>query len=448
MIHVALDGTFAGFRDAVRPLLAHAVPPERLRFAVEGVDPPFLFPGQPPPTGGTAPSLPRRFFELSRRACAFDAPDRWERVYRVAYRLQHDRSILDDPGDDDVLVCTRRAKHVARDVHKMHAFVRLREVEDERGPYWVAFHRPDHWIVPLAAPHFARRFGDVRFALLTPRGSALHEPGQGLSYGPPAQDPGHGLGEFEALWDTYYANIYNPARTMVDAMLSEMPKKHWATMPETRQIPRLLRERQARFGDDRQAVQLPSDRSLPSLARAVQACRVCPLGDPRLSGVPGEGPPDARIVIVGEQPGDQEDQAGRPFVGPAGEVLEQALGEAGLRREEVYLTNAVKHFSYHRDPTTGRRIHDSPERYVVEVCRTFLFAELDALRPTVTVALGSTAARSVLGKAVPIGPNVGKTFRGRSGTVLVGPHPASLLRRGTDDGSLLRTLVHARDLAG
>lgn len=439
-IQVRLDGSWDGFRQTARGLLAHRVPSDRVDFITENDRSPGLFGGAAPPVGGTPPALPRAFFAQAERAAAFDAPDRWSLVYRVALRLASDRGLLSDIADPDVLAFTRRAKHVARDVHKMHAFVRFRALQDGS---WAAFHRPDHWIVPLAVPHFANRFGDSRFVIATPKGTALHVPGEAVRFGPAASDPGRELGEFEELWNTYYANIYNPSRTMVDAMLAEMPRKHWATMPETAQIPKLLRERAGRLVAGRSGVTLPDDRSLASLASAVRACQACPLGDHGLRGVAGHGPDDAQLAIVGEQPGDVEDQRGRPFVGPAGRVLDQALDAVGLQRDAVYLTNAVKHFRHHWDGP--RRIHDAPERYHVEVCRTFVFGELDTLKPRVTVALGATAARSLLGKVVPV--QAAAVHRSRFGPLVVGPHPAAILRR-PDLGlqPLIDTLAAARDL--
>lgn len=449
MIDVPLDGSFDAFRQAVRPLLAHRVPPDRVRFVQPG-DPPSLFGGEVPPTGGPPPVLPRRFLGLARRALCYDAPDRAERVYRVAFRLLDDRSLLDDPGDDDVLALTRRSKHVARDIHKMHAFVRLRRQVDDEGEHWVAFHRPDHHVVRLAAPHFADRFGDSRFALLTPKGTALHVPGQGLTFGPAAADPGLDEGQWEGLWSTYYASIFNPARPMVGAMLAEMPKKHWATMPETRQIPRLLREAPRRVqeaaarGEGR--VVLPAPLTLPALADTVRRCTACPLGCSGRPGVPGEGPRHAPMALVGEQPGDQEDRAGRPFVGPAGQLLDAALTALGQPRGELYLTNTVKHFRYRQQGP--KRIHESPDRYHVERCKPILDAELDHVQPRVIVALGLTAARGLLGKAVRHADVAGRVLRSRHGPLVVAPHPSALLRRGlTEPTELLAPLALALSTA-
>jgi DNA polymerase len=139
----------------------------------------------------------------------------------------------------------------------------------------------------------------------------------------------------------------------------------------------------------------------------------------------GEGPQDAVLVFVGEQPGDREDREGRPFVGPAGVLFDRALAEAGIARGKVYVTNAVKHFKY--QPRGKRRIHQKPNAGEVTACKWWLDRELAAIRPALVVALGATAARSLAGRIVPIMKNRGPAdFRGHAGFITV--HPSSLLR--------------------
>lgn len=161
-------------------------------------------------------------------------------------------------------------------------------------------------------------------------------------------------------------------------------------------------------------------------ARAA-ACHVCPLHQPATRTVFGEGPADAPIMLIGEQPGDQEDLAGRPFVGPAGQVLDRALAEAGLDRARLYVTNAVKHFKF--TPQGPRRLHQKPEGGEIEACRFWLDIERGAIRPRLTVLLGATAARSVLGRTVTIGRERSRPIAlGEGGTGLVTVHPSFLLR--------------------
>ncbi|MCP2163725.1 UdgX family uracil-DNA binding protein [Goodfellowiella coeruleoviolacea] len=144
---------------------------------------------------------------------------------------------------------------------------------------------------------------------------------------------------------------------------------------------------------------VPEHADLAELRAAVQACRGCPLYQGSTQAVFGAGPADARVLLVGEQPGDQEDRRGQPFVGPAGRLLDRALAEAGIDRAEVYLTNAVKHFKFERAERGKRRIHKRPSRGEVLACQPWLLAELREIRPELVVCLGATAAQAVLGSS-------------------------------------------------
>ncbi len=166
---------------------------------------------------------------------------------------------------------------------------------------------------------------------------------------------------------------------------------------------------------------------IEALRREAAGCRACPLWANATQTVFGEGPPEADIVFVGEQPGDREDQAGHPFVGPAGAVLDKALEEAGIDRKRVYVTNAVKHFKF--EPRGKRRLHKKPNAGEIEVCKRWLLGEIDILKPRLVVALGSTAVQSLAGRPEPIGRNRGATLALANGLrVLVTVHPSSVLR--------------------
>lgn len=170
----------------------------------------------------------------------------------------------------------------------------------------------------------------------------------------------------------------------------------------------------------------PKDATLKELRAAAQHCTACPLYKNATCAVFGEGPARARIVVVGEQPGDQEDREGRPFIGPAGKMLDRALEEAGVDRDEVYVTNAVKHFKF--EQRGNRRMHDTPNVREVKACRPWLEAELDRLRPKVVVALGATAARSIFNAVTRIGASRGRVLESEFGKTLVTIHPSALLR--------------------
>jgi DNA polymerase len=171
----------------------------------------------------------------------------------------------------------------------------------------------------------------------------------------------------------------------------------------------------------------PVATSLKSLREREQACRRCPLYRNATQAVPGEGLSHARVMLVGEQPGDREDLAGKPFVGPAGRVLDQALADAGLPRKETFVTNAVKHFKF--EPRGKRRLHKKPNAYEIERCKWWLDQERKLVQPELIVALGATAARSLMGRVVTITKLRGELQKLADGTpLLVTVHPSALLR--------------------
>src|SRR5688572_12831901 len=168
-------------------------------------------------------------------------------------------------------------------------------------------------------------------------------------------------------------------------------------------------------------------RTLTALRKAAAGCRRCDLWKRGTQTVFGKGPSDARLMLVGEQPGDQEDLAGEPFVGPAGQLLRDALSEAGLNPAEVYLTNAVKHFKW--QPRGKRRIHERPNREEVLACRMWLTAEIETVKPHLIVALGATAAGTLLGSAAKVMRDRGKFFESTlAPLVTLTVHPSSILR--------------------
>ncbi|WP_287051677.1 UdgX family uracil-DNA binding protein [Mesorhizobium sp.] len=167
--------------------------------------------------------------------------------------------------------------------------------------------------------------------------------------------------------------------------------------------------------------------TIPELSEVAKACRRCPLWRNATQTVFGEGPDKAKVVFVGEQPGDQEDLAGKPFVGPAGKVFDAILDDAGVDRLKVYVTNAVKHFKF--EPRGKRRIHSKPNAGEVQACRWWLDRELDLIKPNLAVALGATAAQALLGKVVPIMKMRGAVVDRDDGLpVFVTIHPSFILR--------------------
>jgi uracil-DNA glycosylase family protein len=193
---------------------------------------------------------------------------------------------------------------------------------------------------------------------------------------------------------------------------------------------------------------LPSRLSLPSLRSAAAGCTACPLYECGTQTVFGEGQASASLMLVGEQPGDQEDRAGRPFVGPAGHLLDRALSEAGIARDAVYVTNAVKHFKWTPSPTGKRRIHAKPNTREVAACKPWLEAEIEVLRPRLVVALGATAAQALLGKSFRVTQHRGEVFDlPPASRITATVHPSSILRAPGDENREVEFRKLVADLA-
>jgi DNA polymerase len=174
---------------------------------------------------------------------------------------------------------------------------------------------------------------------------------------------------------------------------------------------------------------VPPNLTLPKLRAAAMKCRGCHLWTLGTQTVFGEGPKDARVMIVGEQPGDQEDRAGHPFVGPSGKLLDRALEEAGIDRDDVYVTNAVKHFKWERGEKSARRIHKKPNDAEIRACHPWLEEEIRLVQPQVVVCLGATAAQAIMGKSFRVTKERGRAVSSPSGgTVIATVHPSSVLR--------------------
>jgi DNA polymerase len=382
-------------------------------------------------------------------------------LYRLLWRLKREGAgLLRNLTDPDVRRLETMAKRVKRDVHKMHAFVRFRKVETEAGEHYIAFHRPDGYILRRAAPFFRERFGGMRWTILTPDESVTWD-GEELRFGPGVEaSAAPGDDQLEDAWRTYYASVFNPARVKLKAMKAELPVRHWRTLPETQVLPDLLAGARSRVSamveqPGRAAGEagcapmlgaapfLPPVMSLPALAEAVQKCRGCELACQAgvTQAVLGEGPAGARCMFVGEQPGDVEDRTGRPFVGPAGRLMDEMLEEAGLERREVYVTNTVKHFRF--ELRGKMRIHSKPSARNVSACLPWLEAEIAAVRPEMIVALGSTAAQAIMGRDFRVTRQRGQVLSCRHAPWFMATlHPSAILRmREPEAGEARRQFV-------
>jgi DNA polymerase len=445
---LAEETDWDGWRNAVRALVLAAVPPEDVVFSVQVPD--DLLAHDPPPASADGTfNVPRALVELARIVILARDPARFSLLYRLVWRAHRgERALMDLTTDPDVQRARLLSHSVRRDMHKMRAFLRFREIRDGGEPRYVAWFEPDHHIVEANAPFFVRRFATMTWSILTPERSA-HWDGTILSLGPGARVADVPDDDsLEAYWRAYFSSIFNPARLKVSAMTAEMPRKYWRNLPEAAAIPDLIRSASERteamleqelkerptaipLGDVRAAaVARGTEHAGTPLAQAAQdalTCRRCPLWEPATQTVFGEGPAGARLMLVGEQPGDQEDLIGRPFVGPAGQLLDRALSEAGIDRRSLYVTNAVKHFKF--EPRGKRRIHQSPDRAEVVACSFWLDIERAEVAPSLMVLMGATAARAVLNRAVTIGRERGRRFELPGGQpAFITVHPSYLLR--------------------
>lgn len=484
LVQLEQDANIAEWRREARRLIEARIAPNDVVWATSSSGSaidlfarptgPIAVTGQPSPRV----AVPQAFLDLAEQVICHSAADRFALLYRLLWRLASNKAILHDPADPDVHRAAELAKDVRRDKHKMTAFVRFREVPTEGGSAWIAWFEPQHHIVEATAPFFVRRFTTMRWSILTP-GISVHWDGSDLTFttgasraDAPTEDA------LEAHWRVYFSAIFNPARLNVAAMQREMPKRYWKNMPEASLIPGLVRSATERThemlqnvpahpGVTKPALRARMERgtngsdiqgdltSLAGLSVALNTCRRCPLWRHATHAVPGNGAAHAGMMFVGEQPGDQEDLRGEPFVGPAGKLLNSALEEAGIARSSLYVTNAVKHFKF--EPRGKRRLHKKPNASEIDTCRWWLQHEIKLVAPKVIVALGATAATSLLQRPVKIGAERGKPLALPDGTaVWITVHPSYLLRlpdaevaaveRRNFVADLRTAAAHARDL--
>lgn len=445
-------GMFEAWRSAARALASNDIPADQIEWAMEGgaaslftADTPL-----PPPRDMT---VPQPFVPLAKLVCASRAAGAHDLLYRVLLRCRGNAMLLSNRADAEVQQLEAWAKNVRRDMHKMKAFVRFRDVTPQGANrrQFLSWFEPDHRIEELIAPFFTRRFGDMDWVIVTPEVTTRFEGGD-LTHEAIASDRLDLSDETEELWRTYYANIFNPARLKIKAMQSEMPKKYWKNLPEADLIPDLIKQAEARVVQmQHDAPSLPpirAERILDRLPERTQeddlhACARCPIGALATQAVPGAGPMDAPLMIVGEQPGDREDLTGTPFVGPAGQLFDTVAAEVGLDRTRAYVTNAVKHFKF--TPRGKRRIHQNPNTAEINACRIWLSQEIMQVQPALIIALGATAARALTGRGDALMNRRGRVEKSVEGIpVLITLHPSAILRS-TDDVRL-RDFLH-QDLA-
>ncbi|MFM0200869.1 UdgX family uracil-DNA binding protein [Paraburkholderia fungorum] len=407
-------------------------------------------------TGGVL-AIPRELLSWLRTAACFRAPDRWSLVYRVLWRWTHgERNVL-DLGDPDGALLDQRIRTVEHETDALLTLTLFRRRDPSMGPpEFVGWYEPHHDLLERAAARFANRMGESTWMLATPHGAVfwngmllridrplVEEYEQTTQTSTVSAMTGEAVTSTptEALWLAYYASAFN-------AQPSPVPLRHWRMPPAGPPLPAHLARERSRLGAQSAAVTVPPTPPLEYSAMTpplreptgpLATCRRCALWRNAKHAVAGTGPAHAAIMVVGEQPGEHENQHGKPFTGPAGELLDAVLARAGLERQALYLTYAVKHYKW--ETLDGKRVHRIPVRREVEACQYWLEKELTRIAPRVVVTLGATALRALTGAHVNLSEYLGQTIAHEGRLIVPAWHPSYAL--GMADATLREDVVTA-----
>ena len=407
---LANETDWEGWRNAARALALSGVAPADVRWAVRSHDEE----GEPLQAAAGGFSVSRALVSLASLAIQARDPQRFDLLYRLVWQAN-----AGEPADASE---TRRAQELAfavrAEAHRMRTLLRYLPVQEGNRTRYLGWYDPAHFVLESNAQLIARRSPDLAFSIVTPDGAA-HWDGTALRFSIGAdRESIPDDAALESWWRRHQSRLTQEAR--VGTAVPEAERLDEAPRPLDRPA----------LGP----VVLPrhADRALQEAMREAADCQRCHLHAAATQTVFGEGPAQAAVLFVGEQPGDQEDVIGRPFVGPAGQIMDRAMEEAGIDRRTVYITNAVKHFKF--EPRGKRRIHKTPETPEIQACRFWLDVELVGLRPKLVVAMGGTAARALLGRAVTITRERGRPIELPDGQqAFVTVHPSFLLRVPDED---------------
>jgi probable DNA metabolism protein len=406
---LANETDWEGWRKATRSLVLAGVEPDEVRWAVRSHDEA----GDPLQDGTGSFGVSRSLVALASVAIQAREKTRFDLLYRVVWNANTGKT-------DEGLM--RRAQGLAlavrAEAHRMRTHIRFMPVDGVH----VGWYAPAHFVLEGNAQLIARRFPDQRFAIVTPDG-AVEWNGTELRFAAGAR-----IEDDDALrgWRM-------PNDTRVGTAIPEAEDLDEAPRPPDRPPlgPVVLHGH--------------ADPPLLEATHEASDCRRCHLYEAATQTVFGEGPGHAKVLFVGEQPGDQEDVIGRPFVGPAGQIMDRAMEEAGIDRRSIYITNAVKHFKF--TPRGKRRIHQTPEAPEIQACRFWLDVELVRMQPKLVVAMGGTAARALLGRPVTITRERGRAIELPDGQrAFVTVHPSFLLRVPDEDAKAREYRAFVEDL--
>lgn len=456
IVRLANETDFDGWRIAARSLISQNIAPENVDWRVgDSASGLFDVPDFVPNHSQSSPfNVSSDFIQLSKTAILYRDPARFGLLYRLLWRTRTETELLKIAFDPDVIKVRNMAQAIRRDLHKMKAFVRFREVNitenDEIWSGFIAWFEPSHHIFEASAPFFTGRFTNMRWSILTPD-LCMHWDGNLLSYSPgaekadaPTEDAG------EDLWRAYYRSIFNPARLKVSAMQAQMPKKYWRNLPEAELIADLVAN-----ADKRKDVMIAAQPTEPqrkivkySVERKTEVAKPEATGakfalnqlniemldnatfkqaEYSAQAVLGSGAVPSEILFLGEQSSEQENLAGQVLTGSNGKLLDQALQQFGIKRANVYTTNAIKHYRYKQKGT--RRIQLAATMDDVQHYLPWLQAEIAIVQPRIIIAMGAIAAYAMTGKTLNMETNRGKLFQLVDGRkMLMTDYPAYILR--------------------
>ncbi|MFM0346016.1 UdgX family uracil-DNA binding protein [Paraburkholderia sp. RL17-347-BIC-D] len=470
MKRISIEPSFAAWRRAARELLRQGVEPERIEWVeFDSVDTGInsvAAPGNSAAPVVATPAIPRELLAWLKTAACFCAPDRWSLLYRILWRWTHGERHVLDPQDADGALLDQRIQSVEHETNDLVTLTLFRRRDPSMGaPEFVGWYEPHHDLLAQAAERFAERMGDSTWMLATPQGAVFwngmllrisrlaaddgetscpeHQQQNPLTT--EALPPGAMAGEAttseptEALWLAYYASAFNGAPAPV-------PLRYWRTPPAGPPLPAQLARERSRLGAQSRAVTVPEMPPLeysavtPPLREPtgpLATCRRCALWRNAKQAVAGAGPAQAALMVVGEQPGEHENQHGAPFTGPAGQLLDTVLARAGLDRAALYLTYAVKHYKW--ETLEQQRVHRTPARREVEACQYWLEHELTQIAPRVVVTLGATALKALTGAHVNLSEYLGQTIDHGGRLIVPTWHPSYALKM--MDGRLREDIV-------
>jgi probable DNA metabolism protein len=395
-------------------------------------------------TGASAaPAIPRELLSWLKTAACVRAPDRWALLYRVLWRWTRGERTVLDLNDPDGSLLDQRIRTIEHETEDLLTLTLFRRRDPSMGPpEFVGWYEPHHDLLERAAVRFAARMGDSTWMLATPHGAVfwngmllrIDQPGaeeyeQTTQALPASAMTGEAVTSMptEALWLAYYASAFNGAPLPV-------PLRYWRMPPAGPPLPARLARERSRLGAQSAAVTVPPTPPVEYSAMTpplieptgpLATCRRCALWRNAKQAVAGVGPAHAAIMVVGEQPGEHENQHGEPLTGPAGQLLDAVLARAGLKRETLYLTYAVKHYKW--ETLDQQRIHRTPVRREVEACQYWLEKELARIAPRVVVTLGATALKALTGAHVNLSEYLGQTIAHDGRLIVPAWHPSYAL---------------------